>query len=369
MNGLQKLNNSITSHIEEVFEHFEYYPRRNSRRYDGPCPIHEGDKHNAFNLYHSGHTSSGNWYCNTQGCHYVFGSSPLGLLKGLLSKNKGWNGFGDKEHIVDDCTAAKFFVETFKVNLDIDTNISESPNVAKHNPNTKNRYNELELLCQIEDVYGKLGKPYYFLNRGFTKEILSKYYIGRCEEYGKPMYMREVIPILDITGKYLVGATGRSINDECKRCGCHHSKTKPCPPVDKQQAYSKWKHSSTNLTHILYNLWWAKDEWMKTRTAIVIESPASVLRMEEAGIKGSVATFGAHLTYEQSLLFKEFCVDRLIIMTDNDKAGESARIQIDWMAKERYNIEHIRLPTEFNDHAEMSIKQLTEFWAAKNSRV
>jgi len=359
-NSLINLNKSIVQNIESVFSHFDYYPRKTPRRYDGPCPIHEGDRSSAFNLYHSGHTSCGNWYCNTQGCHNLFSSSPLGLIRGLLSKENGWRGFGDKEREISVQEAAKYYKDNFDFTQD--GTVDEIQESHKFNPSIKNHYAALPKLGTIDSLYCKLTAPYYFVNRGFSKETLAKFYVGRCETFGRPMFCREVAPILDVSGRFVVGATGRSINPECPRCHVFHSKTKPCPPKEKEQAYSKWKHSATNMTHILYNLWNAKEEWKLTRTAILVESPVSVWRMDEAGIRGHVGSFGAHLTYEQSLLFKEYGVEKIKVLTDNDAAGENCRSQIDYICDGRYTVEHARLPLQFNDPADMPIQELQQYW-------
>jgi hypothetical protein len=359
------LNNDIgtliVDNIDKIFEHFNYYPIKKQKRYDGPCPIHEGDKYNAFNLYHTGYTTVGNWRCNTQGCHYVFDNTAFGLIKGLLSKENGWKGFGDKHNIVDDSEVVVFLRDVIGISEDMEytkRNISSQI----HNPNIKNRYNEIPSLGEIKSLYKKLGPPHYFMNRGFSKEILSKYYVGRCETFGRPMFMREVLPILDIDGKSLVGTTGRSINEECKRCKCYHFKNSPCPPLEKQAAYSKWKHSSVNMTHILYNIWNAKNVWQEKYSAILVESPQATWRFEEAGIGGCVASFGAHLTLEQSLLFAEFGVKTIYLVFDNDAAGENARHQVDFIAGNRYKTVNLRIPPKFNDPEEMTAEELKDWW-------
>ena len=40
------------------------------------------------------------------------------------------------------------------------------------------------------------------MSRGFTKNILIKYDVGECLQYGKEMSYRAVVPIYDINNEY-----------------------------------------------------------------------------------------------------------------------------------------------------------------------
>jgi hypothetical protein len=51
----------------------------------------------------------------------------------------------------------------------------------------------------------------YYISRGYSAEILSKYDIGLCNKDGKEMSDRVVAPIYSDDHRYVVGCTGRSI--------------------------------------------------------------------------------------------------------------------------------------------------------------
>ena len=64
--------------------------------------------------------------------------------------------------------------------------------------------------------------------------------------------------------------------------------------------HSKWRHNKDFKTQEhLYNMWFAKEFIQSTRTAIIVESPGNVWRLEEAGIHNSVAIFGTNLSIKQ----------------------------------------------------------------------
>jgi DNA primase len=137
----------------------------------------------------------------------------------------------------------------------------------------------------------------YFVSRGFTTEILKKYDVGLCTTPNREMYMRATAPIYDPTHDYVIGCTGRSIFDSCAICESYHNPIKACPPEKDRWKHCKWRHNYGFKGEFhLYNYWFAKEFIRQTGIAIIVEGPADVWRLEEAGIHNAVATFGAHLT-------------------------------------------------------------------------
>lgn len=140
------------------------------------------------------------------------------------------------------------------------------------------------------------------------------------------MYKRAFFPILDETGRYVVGWSGRSIYDACDQCGMHHHPSREaCPDPQYGGVYTKWKHSKDlRGEQCLYNLWYAKPFISKTGTAILCEGPGDVWAYESAGIRNSVALLGVNMSKRQRLMLQNAGALTVICTFDNDQAGRQA---------------------------------------------
>jgi DNA primase len=304
------------------------------------CPIHGGDNITALNLYPEGDTYRGNWKCRTHQCEKIFKSSIIGFIRGVLSHQQhGWSEDGDKA--VPFSEALKFASDF--VDLDLD-NIK----INKTQKNKQSFISQVSILTTDTNANKKaeisrkqirqlLKLPSaYFLRRGFSTEILDKYDVGDCLNPKREMYNRAVVPIYDMSHKFMVGCTGRAIDDNLK---------------------PKWKHSDGfKAENNLYNFWYAKEHIAKLREVILVESPGNVWKLEMAGIHNSVAMFGANLADKQKMILDTSGAMTIIVITDNDNAGEEARKQIQKKCEKIYNIQHIRVSQ--NDIAELTIDQI-----------
>jgi 5S rRNA maturation endonuclease (ribonuclease M5) len=278
-----------------------------------------------------------------------------------LSKDNGWNKEGDdmvsfKDAIdfaiqfsnhdpVNDKQTRKVkekntFVNTVK-NISID--VSDKPN---------------EVVVPRNLVIKALDIPsQYFLDRGFSKEILIKYDVGDCINSSKEMNNRAVVPVYDQNMRGMIGCTGRSIHDKCLSCNAFHNMNDKCPNDNEKWLSSKWRHSKNFKTQEhLYNYWFAKKYILASKTVVIVESPGNVWRLEEAGIHNSVAIFGSSLGYKQKALLDISGAMNIITIMDNDKAGKDAAKQIEDKCGRIYNIKHIEINA--NDIAEMSIDDI-----------
>ena len=88
----------------------------------------------------------------------------------------------------------------------------------------------------------------------------------------------------------------------------------------------KWLHRPRNIKtrNLLYNL----DNVIRSgvRTVFVVEGLMDCINLVAQGIENVVATFGANLTLEQTLLLVSY-FDEVVLMYDNDKAGQSATVK------------------------------------------
>lgn len=266
--------------------------REYSNRFTGCCPVHKGDNCNAFSIY----KSSGVWQCFSMGCHYEYGSSLVGLVRGLLKCSNE--------------DAIKHLKEIIGGKIEI-----VLPDV-----NHAFLIKDKVITSKIErrHVRKKLQMPAeYFLNRGYSEEILDKYDVGLCTTQKSRFFNRCVVPIYDNDYKYVVGFTGRDITNNLT---------------------PKWLHDRFERNQTLYNSWFAKKYIEQNNTAILTESLGNVWRLEEAGIHNSLGIFGTNLSFNQMRLLSKLGVINLVLLLDNDVAGKEATSRIVKKLKGLYNI-------------------------------
>jgi 5S rRNA maturation endonuclease (ribonuclease M5) len=357
---LKILSDKVCDEIDTLLSHFGIEYKRLSKMIVMSCPIHGGDNQSALNLYPDGDTYRGNWKCRTHHCEEIFKSSIIGFIRGIISNQQyGWTKDGDSVCSFDD--ALKFAQNFLKQDLS-DIKIDK-----KHIEKT-NFVNTVSYINNKTDIVGpKIGHNQirkslqipskYFLDRGFSDTILEKYDVGDCVISGKEMVNRAVVPVYDMDNKYMVGCTGRSVFEKCKECNYHHQKDQPCPKDRESWLMSKWRHNKDFKTQEhLYNFWFAKEYIQKLKTAIIVESPGNVWRLEEAGIHNSVAIFGSSLSDKQKMLLDISGALSLVLIMDNDDAGKKAVENIKAKCNKTYNIFPISI--QYDDVASMTIDQI-----------
>lgn len=330
---LHELELKASERLEDLLEYFGLEDlRRANRFYVGNCPVHGGDRNNAFNIFHEGEDRVGNWRCFTNNCHKHFHPTLIGFVRGVLSHTKnGWQDPTDTDKVCSFKEAVDFLVrfcgEGDINNFKVDNEAFEKRKFASQMTRIYNP-KEPEIVHKIprEIVRASLDVPAtYFVSRQYSKEVLDKYDVGLCSTAGKEMYMRATVPIYNQDYEHVIGCTGRSIFDMCPLCETYHNPLQRCPDKDNAWKYSKWKNSyGFKGEYHLYNYWFAKEHIARTGVAIIVEGPGDVWRLEEAGIHMSVATFGAHFTRHQRALLDKSGALALIILTDPDQAGRVA---------------------------------------------
>jgi 5S rRNA maturation endonuclease (ribonuclease M5) len=338
---LKVLCDKLCDNIEPVLSYFNLEYRLSSKMVIMNCPVHGGDNHSALNLYHQGDQYRGNWVCRTHNCEKFFKNSILGFIRGVLSHQQfDWQSKEDKSvsfaEAVD--VAIKLIGEDIGSlkTTDLQNNKNAFSNVIKH-LSSNNDTNLVKIDSSI--IKKSLQIPAkYFIDRGYCSKILNKYDIGLCSNPEKEMYQRAVAPIYDYDHKYMIGCTGRSIFEQCCECKKYHDPKHNCP-TDNSWKYSKWKHSNGfKADSVLYNYWFAKDHILKSSTAIIVESPGNVWKLEEAGFHNSVGIFGSSLSDRQKILIDGSGAMNLILLTDNDDAGNKAAEQIRQKCEKTYKV-------------------------------
>ncbi len=327
------------------------------------CPIHGGDNSSALNLYYVGDTYRGNWKCRTHQCENHFGTSLLSMVRGGLSKMQyGWSTAGDKTVNFDQ--TIDFLLDRYKIKFDkLD---SEEIKVGNFE-----FCKTINALGQQERKKGEITKDFYrskvdipskyYLDRGYSIETLDDYDVGTCKRYGRQMFNRAVVPIYDEDGETIVGCTGRSIFEECDKCRSYHDPSKDCfdPKNEKSFFIPKWRHSKGfSKEQHLYNFHKAKEHVLKSGTIILVESPGNVWRLEEEGIHNSVAIFGTVLNEEQKYLIDSSGALSIVLIMDNDGAGQEAAEKIIEQCNRTYRVYNIKIGSA--DVADMNTNEITE---------
>ena len=292
------------------------------------CPIHGGDNPEACCIFTDGLTQKGNWSCWTQHCEEEFANNLFGFVRGCLSQKRN-------KSISMNETAS--FCSNF-LNKDIeDLEITE----YKNNFNVIDIFNKQVERQQPqitrEEIKSKINIPAeYYVGRGYLPETLEMFDVGTCLSENQPMSGRVVVPIYD-EGYNYIGCVGRAVNESMK---------------------PKWLHSKGFKKSILYGLHAAKEEILKTQTAILVEGQGDVWRLHEAGLKNCVGIFGSSINEDQLILLESSGALNLIILTDSDEAGDKAYSQILKKCGRRFN--YHRPSISHKDVGDMSIEQIKE---------
>lgn len=359
------VGDTVCDKIEELLDIFEIEYKHQGKMISMSCPIHGGDNPSAVNIYPEGESYRGNWVCRTHGCEKTFRSSIIGFIRGLLShKNHNWSEPGDKlSSFKEALDFALDFTNQDLSNIKIPKGEKEKrtfANIVSYiNPQTIKQQNGTTGPTR-DQIQKSLNIPArYYIDRGYTSDILSKYDVGLCDNPQKEMYNRIVVPIYDNNYKYMVGCSGRSIFEKCDKCGSFHDQNHVCPEPEHLWLYCKWKHNRDfKSQNHLYNFWFAKEFILQTNYAIIVESPGNVWRLEENGIHNSVAIFGSSLSDRQKILLDSSGAMSLIVLTDNDKAGDEAAKQI--MSKCEHTYRIFRPKISKNDIGEMTADEIKE---------
>lgn len=344
----EKISQQLLSKPKEIcnFLHIDYneYPNRIAMK----CPVHDGDTEDKCTIFTKGQKAVGNWVCWSGNCHVKYGRDIVGFVRGVLSKRLD-REVGRGEVISNLAKLIKCDDAQIKFE---DTNEIDAIFLEKV---------ETVPLINRQEVITKLNIPSkYYIERGFSKEILIKYDIGECYTKGKPMFLRAVVPVYDFNYN-LVGVTGRSIQPTCNKCKYCHFENLSCPTTSYERyQHSKWINSKGfNKTLHLYNLIKAKNEINRTNTAILVEGPGDVWKLEESGIHNSLAMFGLSLNDSQLNILEKLSIYNLVCLTDKDEAGLEAREIITNKCSRMFNVHHIDLPKK--DVGDMSVKELQNF--------
>jgi 5S rRNA maturation endonuclease (ribonuclease M5) len=308
--------------MERIFDLLDFFEVNNYYQSGellvSTCPVHDGDNFSAFNInINEDSEFYGIWFCNTKKCHECHGRDILSLIQALLS-NKTNKKCSFRDMVL--------FVESFCKSKKKTKRIKKPMQKSVSTVNKKNTKDHIRKFLEIP------SKEY--INRGFKKETLDEFDVGLCTMPNSEMYNRVVFPVYNESGDLMVGCVGRSTDDSFR-----------------------WRNQKNfNIRNYLYNHSRALDTIAQTSTVVIVEGQGGVLRLWESGIKNAVGLFGSKLSDVQEFLLQKMNVDKLIIITDNDKAGERCREDIHDRLSYQFDIHDLRSTN--NDIEDMSVEEI-----------
>ncbi|MCW4040844.1 MAG: toprim domain-containing protein [Candidatus Bathyarchaeota archaeon] len=335
INKIQKviiLKKKLMAKIDDLFDYFgiDYYHA--DGRITSCCPVHHGDNYTAFNINieEDNEEHYGRWFCNTKQCHLNKpGKDVLSLLWMLLEdkNNKEFNFPQVLKFAETFCRDVKVNVGNFTINK-----LDPIDKLLKHPRKKKSQEGRITRAM----VRSRLRFPcQYYIERGFTAAALDHFDVGLCVRPGSQMHNRVVFPVYDEDDKYMVGCVGRTV------CGDNR----------------KWiNQKGFNKSNYLYNYGKALKHVEAKDAIILVEGQGDVIRLYEADIKNAVGIFGSKMSDSQEYLIQKTGVSTVVIITDNDEAGQMCAQDISERFKYLFNIRHIQTPT--NDIGDMTVDQI-----------
>lgn len=268
-----------------------------------PCPVHGGDNPTGCRAYTN--AALGYWQCHTRGCEKFFRDDTFGLIRGIISRQRHtWNNDGDRMASLFE--TAGFIRRALGITGDGPAMVVDQSN--------REFVTQTRRLAVEEGVEGKWSRKMvrsrmtvpskFFLGRGFSAEVLDRFDVGDTQT--GPFAGRAVVPVYDHTGTMAVGFSARTTTDQTP----------------------KWLHSRFSRARVLYNMAAGFREARRTGTIILVEGPADVWRLWEAGYHNAAALLGVSLTDAQQVLLEACGAGRVVVFLDDDEAGRTAAMKI-----------------------------------------
>jgi DNA primase len=321
------VNQQISDKIEEIFDKLgiDYIVKNNGLNFS--CPIHGSSSNSAF-VYTDSDLYPPNWKCYTHNCHEEYGSSLIGLLKGLLKTDyQGCLDFLDNLNIKPNYNQNNKLIQSSKIIT-----------YKRYKPQYKISLNEIEYV-----------KPKFYLDRGFKESTLKHFGISYCNNRKNPFFGYITVPIFNDDKKSVAGFIARNPNPKCLICGKYHKENDPC-----SKNGTKWKNTKGfHNNSFFYNLWNAKEHINKNKEVILVEGAADVWRLFEAGIYNVLGMFGTSITMDQKVILETLQILTIKLFLDNDEAGINAALKLKKYLERFYTVKIIKYkkqPSECNDN-------------------
>lgn len=304
-NKIKELANDNILEIMDALS-IDYYEKNSYIQ--GPCPIHEGaDNDTAFVYY----LNNGTWVCHTQQCHTQIGNDIIAFIR-LANKITFQEAIGTICNILN--------IECPKnATVDMDIFHKENKKFVKRQKEKKEWMRKTQQSFNGNLLRRMSYSNDYFEIRGYNRDLLKSYDIVYCNKKGTTWHGRMIIPVKNINGE-VIATTMRSVFSQCKYCTGYHEVGEDC---GNKQISPKWLHSSGFIkAESLFNINNASKYIRESKTVIITEGPLDVFRLEQSGIKNSIAIFGTKISTQQIKQLLESGCHRIILSLDGDSAGK-----------------------------------------------
>lgn len=278
----------------------------------GCCPIPHGDSNtpNDNEQAFSWDFTRQMWQCFSNQCHQAHGADVFALIQSVRKC-----GFKD---------AIQYVLDVIDHNIDDIKELDEAE--AKRLEQVIRRRSKLVHHKRMEeDLMRHLSVSRYFLDRGFSAEVIAEFNCGgewhKVKTYGED---RVIVPVYDPIEGFLIAFTCRLLDDSLieswRPKWCHALNFAEIRKKSVERTDAEKFHASS----VLYNLHRASKHMGSSNTIIIVEGPGDVMRMWDAGIKNVVAVLGTSFSkHHRSLLHKVGC-SKVVCVFDNDDAGIKA---------------------------------------------
>jgi 5S rRNA maturation endonuclease (ribonuclease M5) len=361
---LNVLSKMVVNDLDKLFELLDVSLVLSGNKYVGACPIHGGDNESALNLYYDGYDVPGFWRCRTHQCEITFGKNIIGFTRGVLSRQElDYDSerntkaiYGFRKTIDYLCK----FTNTNFANIRFDHKKADRQTfVAETLRGTKTYVSQTTGISRTEVRSSLILPAPYFIARGYSSSILDSYDIGMPKRAKPENEGRAIIPIYN-EKELMIGYTARSIYERCTECKLFHKQGEVCPQNNyDRNICSKWRHIDFESSLHLFNYWRAKPYMIESNTAILVEGPGDVLRLEEAGIHNGVAMFGVSLSRAQQTLLSHSQVMTMILLLDDDIPGKEAAQQIKNEYGRLYRMYFPKMPSGSKDVGDLNTDRIT----------
>ena len=348
---LKFLSDKIALNIIPVLAHFGIEAQVFDDYVTCPCPIHGGDCPTGWTMTTDPENNYlGIWVCWTEHCEeeidkttgkkkYV--NNPLGLIRALLANKyeKQNVSFGEAISFAMNLVETNF-EDLSKGSCKIDFAKKGLSNAER---NFKRREQNKKLGHPRSKVRQSLLRPSkYFLDRGYSEEVLDAFDVGTSRNPRGVMRQRIIVPVYDDDGEVMVGYLGRWPSEEYSKYN-----------------QPKWRFSKKFYSGAwLYGYHIARDHIENTKTVVLVEGQGDVWRLWESGVKNSVGMFGCSITDTQLRILENSSAEKIALISDNDKAGQKARISIRKKCEGKLQV--IDIMIESKDIGEMSIAEIQQ---------
>lgn len=289
----------------QLLEHYQisetFRPQSSGRSLRGPCPIHKGTSADGFSI----ELEKNIWICHS---------------KTACSSGGNILDFVAKMEDVPLRQAALLLVDWFDLP---DSPSKPAMTEAKPESQRKSRASpesaEPQATPATEDSAPTINKPLrftlsnlddrhpYLYERGLTDESILEFGLGYCSK--GMMTGRIVVPIHNIDSE-LVAYAGRS--------------------VEYLEGEPKWKMPAGYFkTHDVFNLHCAFNNPAEM-PLIVVEGFFDAIKLHQQGHRKVIALMGTHMseTQEKLIASKLTPESRIIVMFDEDEAGQKGRCEV-----------------------------------------